>query len=54
MKPILALLKLGHRLDQILAMPEEEMLGWIESYNELIQPPGKTKTYKVCKKAAPS
>jgi len=48
-KPILALLKLGLRLNEILAMPEEEMAGWLEAYGELINPE-KGRTYKVRKK----
>jgi len=48
-KPILALLKLGFGLNDIMAMPEEEMMAWIEGYGELINHQN-TRTYKVRKK----
>ena len=54
-KPVLALLKLGFRLPEIRDMTEEEMVGWIEAYGDLINSEQtRHKTYKVRKKAKDS
>ena len=49
------MLKLGFRLSEIREMSEEEMVGWIEAYGDLINPVRtRHKTYKVRKKTKDS
>ncbi|MDR3629975.1 MAG: hypothetical protein P4L42_06540, partial [Desulfocapsaceae bacterium] len=45
-KTVLALLKLGFDLPVIMAMPEAEAVGYLESYNRIMSPESK-KTYVV-------
>ena len=49
-KIILALLKLGFKHDEIMAMPETQVEGYIDAYEELIAPQPKNKKYIVKRK----
>lgn len=51
-KTVIALLKLGFQYERILGMTEEEALGYIEAYDEIVNPrtPGKKRRYAVRKK----
>ncbi len=43
---MLAMLKLGFRYDEVMNMTETEMEGYLDAYEEIINPE-KTKTYVV-------
>ena len=41
------MLKMGFRYDEVMAMPEIEMEGYLDAYEELVTPKPKKKTYRV-------
>ena len=43
---VLAMLKMGFHRDEVLAMPEAEMMSYIDAYNEILSPQ-KGKTWSV-------
>jgi hypothetical protein len=44
---VLAMMKLGFRLDEVLDMPFSDVDGYLAAYGEIVKGPSKRKTYVV-------